>query len=62
MRYYLLDVFGIRMARVENTIFISYRRSNFPWALAIYKDLSRKGYDVFLTSKVWQAATSKGLS
>ncbi len=35
------------MGRIEKTVFISYRRTNFPWALAIYKDLHHDGYDVF---------------
>lgn len=35
------------MPRVEKTVFISYRRTNFPWALAIYQDLSRHDFDVF---------------
>lgn len=35
------------MARVEKTIFISYRRTNAPWALAIYQNLNNNGYDVF---------------
>ena len=35
------------MGRIEKTVFISYRRTNFPWALAIYKDLHNDGYDVF---------------
>jgi tetratricopeptide (TPR) repeat protein len=33
--------------RVEKTVFLSYRRTNFPWALAIFKDLTQHGYDVF---------------
>jgi tetratricopeptide (TPR) repeat protein len=36
------------MERVEKTVFISYRRTNFPWAMAIYQDLVSRGYDVFL--------------
>ena len=28
------------MERIEKTVFISYRRTNFPWALAIFQDLS----------------------
>ena len=36
------------MQRVEKTVFISYRRTNVPWALAIFQDLTRHGYDVFL--------------
>jgi hypothetical protein len=35
------------MGRIEKTVFISYRRINLPWALAIYQDLTHHGYDVF---------------
>jgi tetratricopeptide (TPR) repeat protein len=35
------------MGRIEKTVFISYRRSNFPWALNIYQDLTHHGFDVF---------------
>jgi tetratricopeptide (TPR) repeat protein len=35
------------MSLVEKTVFISYRRTNAPWALAIYQDLTHNGYDVF---------------
>ena len=35
------------MERVEKTVFLSYRRTKFPWALAIYQDLYHHGYDVF---------------
>jgi tetratricopeptide (TPR) repeat protein len=35
------------MGRIEKTVFISYRRTNLPWALAVYQDLTHKGYDVF---------------
>ena len=35
------------MPRIEKTIFISYRRTNAPWALAIYQHLTQHGYDVF---------------
>jgi len=35
------------MPRVEKTVFISYRRTNVPWALAIYQELTHHGYDVF---------------
>lgn len=34
--------------RIEKTVFISYRRNNFPWALAIFQDLTSHGFDVFL--------------
>ena len=33
--------------RIEKTVFISYRRTNLPWALAIYQELTHHGYDVF---------------
>jgi tetratricopeptide (TPR) repeat protein len=35
------------MARIEKTVFLSYRRTNFAWALAIFQDLTQHGYDVF---------------
>lgn len=35
------------MGRIEKTVFISYRRTNMPWALAIYQNLTSHGYDVF---------------
>jgi tetratricopeptide (TPR) repeat protein len=35
------------MGRVEKTVFISYRRTNLPWALAIFQNLKNEGYDVF---------------
>ncbi len=35
------------MGRIEKTVFISYRRTNIPWALAIYQNLTTHGYDVF---------------
>jgi len=33
--------------RIEKTVFISYRRTNIAWALAIYQSLRIRGYDVF---------------
>ena len=33
--------------RIEKTVFISYRRTNFFTALAVYQDLTQHGYDVF---------------
>ena len=33
--------------RIEKTVFISYRRTNFYIALAVYQDLTQHGYDVF---------------
>lgn len=35
------------MERVEKTVFISYRHTNIPWALAIFQNLTQHGYDVF---------------
>src|ERR1700733_9364363 len=35
------------MGRIEKTVFISYRRTNSSWALAIFQDLNYHGYDVF---------------
>jgi tetratricopeptide (TPR) repeat protein len=35
------------MRHIEKTVFISYRRANAPWAIAIYQDLSSHGYDAF---------------
>jgi hypothetical protein len=35
------------MERIEKTVFVSYRRTNVPWALAIFKNLTNHGYDVF---------------
>jgi len=40
------------MGQIEKTVFISYRRTNLPWALAIYQNLTSYGYDVFLTMQV----------
>ena len=36
------------MTSVEKTVFISYRRANAPWALAIFQNLTSHDYDVFL--------------
>jgi Flp pilus assembly protein TadD len=36
------------MERVEKTVFLSYRRTNVPWALAIFQNLTQHGYDVFI--------------
>jgi len=35
------------MEIIEKTVFISYRRNNVPWAIAINKCLTPLGYDVF---------------
>ena len=34
--------------RIENTVFISYRRTNFWTALAVFQNLTQHGFDVFL--------------
>jgi hypothetical protein len=36
------------MDRVEKTVFISYRRTDESWGLAIFQDLTQHGYDVFI--------------
>src|SRR5262245_36369378 len=36
------------MGRIEKTVFVSYRRTNAPWALAVFQDLTLHGYDVFI--------------
>ena len=35
------------MARIEKTVFISYRRKDISWALAVYQYLTSHNYDVF---------------
>jgi tetratricopeptide (TPR) repeat protein len=35
------------MGQIEKTVFISYRRTNLPWALNIYQYLTHRNYDVF---------------
>ena len=39
------------MGRIEKTAFLSYRRTNIAWALAIFQDLTQHGYDVFFDFK-----------
>jgi tetratricopeptide (TPR) repeat protein len=39
------------MGQAEKTVFISYRRTNLPWALSIYQYLTSHGYDVFFDYK-----------
>jgi hypothetical protein len=36
------------MGRIEKTVFVSYRRTNISWALAIFQNLTQHGYDVFI--------------
>lgn len=43
-----LGLGSLPMERIEKTVFLSYRRTNIAWALAIHKDLTQNGYDVFL--------------
>jgi hypothetical protein len=35
------------MGRIEKTVFLSYRRTDIGWALAIFQNLTQHGYDVF---------------
>jgi hypothetical protein len=35
------------MNRIEKTVFISYRRTNVPWALNVFHHLTQHGYDAF---------------
>ena len=43
------------MARIEKTVFISYRRTDVYVALAVYQDLKSHGYDVFFDYKAIHA-------
>jgi acylphosphatase len=36
------------MGRIEKTVFISYRRTDESWGLAVFQDLTQHGYDVFI--------------
>ena len=36
------------MRRIEKTVFISYRRTDESWGLAVFQDLTHNGYDVFI--------------
>jgi TPR repeat protein len=36
------------MGRIEKTVFISYRRTDEAWAIAVFVDLTHNGYDVFI--------------
>src|SRR4029078_8907951 len=36
------------MDRIEKKVFISYRRSDESWGLAIFQNLTQHGYDVFI--------------
>ncbi len=37
--------------RIEKTVFLSYRRTNIPWAIAIFQNLTYHAYDVFFDYK-----------
>jgi tetratricopeptide (TPR) repeat protein len=39
------------MKRIEKTVFLSYRRTDAPWALTIFKELKHEGFDVFFDYK-----------
>jgi len=41
----------VMTARIEKTVFISYRRTNFWTALAVFQNLYANGYDVFFDYK-----------
>ena len=36
------------MGRIEKTVFISYRHTNYWTALAVYQNLTAQGFDVFI--------------
>jgi tetratricopeptide (TPR) repeat protein len=46
-----MRVCGLDMQRIEKTVLIRYRRTNVPWALAIFQNLTQFGYDVFFDYK-----------
>src|SRR5215471_12071508 len=35
------------MEQIDKTVFLCYRRTNMPWALAIFQNLAQYGFDVF---------------
>jgi hypothetical protein len=50
------------MARIEKTVFLSYRRTNVLGALAISQNVTQHGYDVFLDLQGSPVATSRASS
>src|SRR5215831_9840056 len=48
---FLISKVQLDMARIEKTVFISYRRTNVSWALAIFQNLKQHRYDVFFDFK-----------
>src|SRR4051794_30704735 len=36
------------MGRIDKTVFVSYRRTDDSWGLAIFQDLTQHGYEVFI--------------
>ena len=35
------------MQKIKKSVFLSYRRTNIAWALAIFQNLTEHGFDVF---------------
>jgi hypothetical protein len=48
------------MERIEKTVFLSYRRTNIPWAIAIFQDLTHNGYDAYAFNNRGIAPRAKG--
>ena len=42
-----LEVLSPVMSHIEKNVFVSYRRTNASWALAVFQNLTHHGYDVF---------------
>ncbi|MEL6309443.1 MAG: toll/interleukin-1 receptor domain-containing protein, partial [Chloroflexota bacterium] len=43
------------MLKIEKTVFLSYRRTNIGYALAVYQNLTSRGFDVFFDYESIQA-------
>ncbi|MEL6526262.1 MAG: tetratricopeptide repeat protein, partial [Chloroflexota bacterium] len=43
------------MLKIEKTVFLSYRRTNIGYALAVYQNLTQRGFDVFFDYESIQA-------
>ncbi len=39
---------GVPVTRLQKSVFLSYRRADFGWAIAIYQALTERGFDVFI--------------
>ena len=48
------------MARIEKTVFISYRRTDVYTALAVYENLKNQGYDVFFDYRSISSRSLRG--